>query len=540
MVSKKVNRGGKGGRKKSVHKKAKDASHSHRISSAHVHHAEKKHHATPPSHHKDTHPKKHEAPREQKHKKGVEFEALHEQIKRQLKSSNDYDGKKSHKKKEVHHKPEKDAKKKQDKKLVVPERPDAVEELKTGEPASEPAVVHETYVEKHGEKDKPTEAIFSLSSFEKSMMDKVDIGNRGDRTEIRISGGFGLNKRVELTSSELSGFLQSLLPEKINSMGPGDRFMVVGFTLDEMNDLLATDIIVEPKGELEVSEEELDGKLCLNIGVIGEGTLFDYSAPQRTTDDVRKVVEREKPWIESKRKEMAGEQETAAPEEMQTGEEDDDWVQKQIQIQHEEVARIAKEMGESIRATLPAEMTAKTAPEAEEKPAEQPAPGAETKPEPAPTTEAEEKPAEQPAPGAETAAPAGEKPADAGGDDEMDMSEFMDVYKEEAVTYVEALNKLPTLKDDPKNAELISEIHRSAHSLKSMSTAMDFMNLSKISKSLELLFAAYKKTGSMDMGKYDIVKEGVDRINELYGDLGNSEKANVDEIVKKIESITPA
>ncbi|MFH0817898.1 MAG: Hpt domain-containing protein, partial [Candidatus Micrarchaeota archaeon] len=112
-------------------------------------------------------------------------------------------------------------------------------------------------------------------------------------------------------------------------------------------------------------------------------------------------------------------------------------------------------------------------------------------------------------------------------------------YKEEAVTYVDALKKLPQLKDNPQNADLISEIHRSAHSLKSMSAAMGFLNISKISKALEILFANYKKGGGFDMSNYDIALGAVDEINTLYSDLANSEKASVEEIVKKVESITP-
>ena len=390
-----------------------------------------------------------------------------------------------------------------------------------------------------------------LNHFEISMLQKIEIEPRAGELHIGLSGGFGLSKSVSLKKAELAGFLSHVLPRKINSMGPGDWVEVSGMDSEELEALFTRNMQVEPKGEIEVTEKEEKGKVAISIRVSEQrdDLPFNYSGPG--LEDVRRLVEREKLAMMSAKQSQSG-QGGAGQEEPK----ESDWLKEQITQQNKDVAAIAKELGEKVQASMPVptqanEQAPSPMPEAK---TDAPAPPqekevgapkeAQSASGPGQSPQSQQPASLQAPPPAQSQAPQqppapSPQPAEGGGDS-MDMAEFMDAYKEEAVTYVEALKKLPQIKDNPQNAELISEIHRSAHSLKSMSAAMGFLNISKISKALEIMFAAYKKIGSADMAKYDAAKEAVDRIDALYSDLANSEKANVEDIVKKVESATPS
>ncbi|MBN2169153.1 MAG: chemotaxis protein CheA [Actinobacteria bacterium] len=69
---------------------------------------------------------------------------------------------------------------------------------------------------------------------------------------------------------------------------------------------------------------------------------------------------------------------------------------------------------------------------------------------------------------------------------EMDISQYKDLFITEAQEYLDSLNKcLMQLENDPENLDLITEIFRSAHTLKGMSATMGYDNLTKLAHEME-------------------------------------------------------
>ncbi len=424
--------------KKKTHKKRKTHSHS-----------KKKKHATKK---KETH-----HPKDKKEKK---FHALHEEIKKQLSKHVKYD---EHKK-EVAVEPE-----------GKHEEPLKVQTEKPVETVKKP--VHNIPVS-------------GLDQFEKNLIESIEINEKESGIEVLIQGGFDLEKRIQIKTGQLPQFLKTVLPDRINSMDPGDNLRMVGLTTQEMSDLFKTSIIVEPKGELQVTEEDENGKICLNIGIEEDHVPLEHT--DKGLEDVRMVVEKEREWMEEKSKELNKVQE-------ENGEDsEDDWLKDQITSQHEEISKIADEMGESIKATNSIPSVKHTLTENTPK---------ETEPN-------ETEKANEP--------------------DEGGMKEFIEAYKEEANTYIQTLGKIEQLKENPKNIELMGELCESCNGLKSISDAMGFTNISKVTRSIEHVLEEYKNTGSIDLDRYDSLKEGVDRVHSLYHNLENSEKENVEDIIKRI------
>ncbi|MFH1471052.1 MAG: Hpt domain-containing protein [Candidatus Micrarchaeota archaeon] len=436
---------------------------------------------------------------------------IHEQIKKQLQGKTKREEPRRIKAGKAHAKEEK--------KLdgETPHKKTGGPELKAGSAVPSPKESVHTEIEAKARE-------LAMSYFEISMMDKVEIEANGKDVKLRITGSLGLEKLVSVDKGEVARFLGEVLPKRISAMEPGEKLDIVGMEMDELEDLFRTSIPVEPRGELEVSEKEEGGKVSITIKVAkAKEPLFDYSKPG--LEDVRRLVEREKLAIGAAQK---------TPEEKGEAKEEPDWLQEQLAAQKRDIAALAKEFGEKVKP--PEEKGEEAVPKEEPPQATSAAPPesqstAPTEPQAQASPSASE---ESPGEPAQAQAPAG------GGEDSMNMTEFMDAYKEEAAAFVEALKKIPRIKENPGNADLIAEMQRSAHGLKSMSAAMGFMNISKISKALEMMFAGYKKTGTVDMAKFDVAKEAVDKIDLLYSDLANSEKANVDEVVKKVEAATPS
>jgi hypothetical protein len=379
-------------------------------------------------------------------------------------------------------------------------------------PAKEIALARETGIESakdhiktviplRPEPKRPVGPLSSISGFEKTMMNRIEIERSGEQVELRISGTFGLEKKIKLKSGELSGFLQSLLPAKINSMMLGEELAIVGMSTADLSDLFKTDIIVEPKGELEVAEEEAGGGILIRIRMAGSrDSLFSQPVQGKPNDILRTGPEKEK-------------------------NRDGDWLREQIRAQSKEIAELAKEMGDRVASDLTkpqddiGNSTRKNVVQIEQQ--------AEVKVETrSPTVVAPEK------------TPPKAEEAKAGDERDPEAEELFNAYREEAGAYVEQLGKVPELKESPANVDLIGELQRSANDLKTMSTAMGFANISRLSKSLENLFASYKKRGAVDAGGYEILEEAVAKVQSLYANLENSEQEDVNKVVEKVEAAT--
>lgn len=71
---------------------------------------------------------------------------------------------------------------------------------------------------------------------------------------------------------------------------------------------------------------------------------------------------------------------------------------------------------------------------------------------------------------------------------EMDISQYKDLFITEAQEHLDALNKfLLQLENDPQNLDVVTEIFRSAHTLKGMSATMGYDQLSELAHEMENL-----------------------------------------------------
>jgi hypothetical protein len=312
---------------------------------------------------------------------------------------------------------------------------------------------------------------------------------------LRVCGNFGLDEEMTVEKGRLSGLLQEMLPVKINSMKSGDELAIVGMTGGELSDLFTKHIMVEPRGELEVSETEEGGRTSIVIRIAGQDTLFapgfEHGAKTHETT------------AGGTRKEDGG-----------------DWLREQIRDQAKDVAALAREMGESIRSNLnPGAPDVKR--DVVPVPGESGSAGPEV---------VEEKPGgsvdlkgEADSDGQE--APQGQDP---------DMGEFINAYREEATAHVEKLKEILKLGESPNDKELIGEILLSVRELKNISTAMGLANISGLSGSLEKALAGCSEKGEVDPNKYGSIRKAVDKLVELHSDLENSDKAEIGEFIREL------
>ncbi len=69
---------------------------------------------------------------------------------------------------------------------------------------------------------------------------------------------------------------------------------------------------------------------------------------------------------------------------------------------------------------------------------------------------------------------------------DMDVSQYKELFVSEATEHLEALNQsLLELEKDPENLDLLTEIFRSAHTLKGMSATLGFDQLTELSHEME-------------------------------------------------------
>ena len=69
---------------------------------------------------------------------------------------------------------------------------------------------------------------------------------------------------------------------------------------------------------------------------------------------------------------------------------------------------------------------------------------------------------------------------------DMDVSQYKELFVSEATEHLEALNQsLLELEKDPENPDMLTEIFRSAHTLKGMSATLGFDQLTELSHEME-------------------------------------------------------
>ncbi|HEY5503035.1 MAG TPA: Hpt domain-containing protein, partial [Candidatus Anoxymicrobiaceae bacterium] len=80
---------------------------------------------------------------------------------------------------------------------------------------------------------------------------------------------------------------------------------------------------------------------------------------------------------------------------------------------------------------------------------------------------------------------------------EMDISQYKDLFITEAQEHLDSLNKfLLQLENDPNNLDVVTEIFRSAHTLKGMSATMGYDQLTELAHEMENLLE-HLRTGDV-------------------------------------------
>ncbi|MBM7540592.1 chemotaxis protein CheA [Amphibacillus cookii] len=123
----------------------------------------------------------------------------------------------------------------------------------------------------------------------------------------------------------------------------------------------------------------------------------------------------------------------------------------------------------------------------------------------------------------------------------MEMNEYLDVFIEESKEHIQSLNdQLLLLEKEPDNLDIVSEIFRSAHTLKGMSATMGFQDLADLTHKMEnVLDAVRNQQLTLTPGIIDIVFNAVDALEAMVLDIidGGEGKKDVSDLIKQLEAI---
>lgn len=123
----------------------------------------------------------------------------------------------------------------------------------------------------------------------------------------------------------------------------------------------------------------------------------------------------------------------------------------------------------------------------------------------------------------------------------MEMNEYLEVFIEESREHIQSLNDhLLILEKDPSNMDTVSEIFRSAHTLKGMSATMGYQDLANLTHKMEnVLDAVRNQKLVIDSDILDIVLDAVDQLEAMVVDIANGGdgKSDVEDLVNKLQAI---
>jgi two-component system chemotaxis sensor kinase CheA len=105
----------------------------------------------------------------------------------------------------------------------------------------------------------------------------------------------------------------------------------------------------------------------------------------------------------------------------------------------------------------------------------------------------------------------------------MDMSQYLDMFLEEAREHLQRLNDcLMQLEGSPDNRKLLDEIFRSAHTLKGMSATMGFTNIAELTHEMEnVLHKIRSGEACTTLKVLDLLFKCVDSLENMVGDIIN-------------------
>lgn len=125
--------------------------------------------------------------------------------------------------------------------------------------------------------------------------------------------------------------------------------------------------------------------------------------------------------------------------------------------------------------------------------------------------------------------------------DEMDLSQFKEVFISEAKEHLVALNAaLVELEKKPNNKDVLNEIFRVAHTLKGMSATMGYEKVTALTHRMEDVLDRLRKGEVEARGNIvDVIFECFDKLESLVEEIetGIESKVNVDTLVNRLASL---
>ena len=119
--------------------------------------------------------------------------------------------------------------------------------------------------------------------------------------------------------------------------------------------------------------------------------------------------------------------------------------------------------------------------------------------------------------------------------DEMDLSQFREIFLSEAKEHLVSLNSaLLELEKNPSNKETINQIFRAAHTLKGMAATMGFESITKLSHNMENVLDKIRKNEiQVKPNVIDLIFKSFDTLEKLVEDVGNNtdSKINIDALI---------
>ena len=121
----------------------------------------------------------------------------------------------------------------------------------------------------------------------------------------------------------------------------------------------------------------------------------------------------------------------------------------------------------------------------------------------------------------------------------MDVSQYLEVFIEEAKEHLQALNEhLLILEKEPENENTINEIFRAAHSLKGMAGTMGYKRMQKLTHDMENVFQEIR-SGKMKVRSQltDVLFEGLDALQEYVDNIVNTQDEGTNENQPLIDAL---
>ncbi|GAB2563366.1 chemotaxis protein CheA [Gracilibacillus alcaliphilus] len=123
----------------------------------------------------------------------------------------------------------------------------------------------------------------------------------------------------------------------------------------------------------------------------------------------------------------------------------------------------------------------------------------------------------------------------------MEVNEYLEVFIEESKEHIQSLNDhLLILENDPANMETVSEIFRSAHTLKGMAATMGYRDIADLTHKMENVFDAVRNNQiSIHSEIMDVLFQAVDQLEGMVLDIvdGGEGAADVQQLVTQLQAI---